>query len=60
MDDRALADVVQGFVTARRGNANLKLCCPVPRIRKFLEAMNRLKVFDLFDSEAEGVRSFQE
>ena len=58
IDSTALGEVVRSYTSATRKNGTLKLLHVTPRIHELLVVTKLLSVFDLFDDEAEAVRSF--
>jgi anti-sigma B factor antagonist len=60
IDSCGLGILVSKYVTLHTRHGQLKLCNLRPRSFRVLEITKLLTVFDAFDSEADGVRSFAE
>jgi anti-sigma B factor antagonist len=58
VDSAGLGDIVGAFATVRRHGGTLKLLGLTSRIRDLLSITKLLTVFETFDSEGDGVRSF--
>ena len=58
LDSTGLGVLASKHVTLRRRDGQLKICNISARIRRVLETTKLLHVFEVFDSEAEAVRSF--
>jgi anti-sigma B factor antagonist len=58
IDSTALGEIVRSYTSATRKNGTVKLLAVTPRIHELLVVTKLLSVFDLFDDEAEAVRSF--
>jgi anti-anti-sigma factor len=58
IDSTGLGVLASKYVTLRRRDGQLKLCHISPRVRRVLETTKLLKVFEVFEAEAEAVRSF--
>src|SRR3954468_17011934 len=59
LDSSGLGDLVKTHQTVTRKAAKLKLINVPPRVATLLRTVNLLRVFDIGDSEAEAIRSFQ-
>jgi anti-sigma B factor antagonist len=58
IDSTALGEIVRAYTSATRKGGALKLLNVTNRIHELLTITKLLSVFDLFDAEAEAVRSF--
>ena len=58
IDSTGLGVLASKHVTLRRRGGHIKLCHISARTRRVLETTKLLKVFEVFDTEAEGVSSF--
>ncbi len=58
IDSTALGEVVRAYTSATRKGGTLKLLNVTPRVHDLLMITKLLPVFDLFDAEAEAVKSF--
>ena len=58
IDSTALGEVVRAYTSATRKGGTLKLLNVTPRVHDLLMITKLLTVFDLFDAEAEAVKSF--
>jgi anti-sigma B factor antagonist len=58
IDSSGLSEIIDGHNAARSVNANVKLCCVSPRITELLTITKLIDVFQVYDFELEGVRSF--
>jgi anti-sigma B factor antagonist len=58
IDSTALGEIVRAYTSAMRQGGGLKLLCVTSRVQELLILTRLLSVFDLFDDEAEAVRSF--
>ena len=58
IDSTALGEVVRAYTSATRKGGTLKLLNVTPRVHDLLMITKLLSVFDLFDAEAEAVKSF--
>jgi len=58
IDSTALGEIVRAYTSATRQSGNLKLLNVTPRVHELLMVTKLLSVFDLFDAEAEAVKSF--
>jgi anti-sigma B factor antagonist len=58
IDSTALGEIVRSYTSATRKGGTLKLLSVSPRIHELLVVTKLLTVFDLFDDEAEAIRSF--
>ena len=59
VDSGGLGVLVSKYVTLRRRGGQLKLCNLGPRVVRVLEITKLLTVFEVFTSEAAGVKSFE-
>ena len=60
IDSGGLGVLVSKYITLRKRNGQLKLCNLRPRTFRVLDITKLLTVFEAFDSEADGVKSFAE
>lgn len=58
IDSTALGEIVRSYTSAMRQGGGLKLLHVAPRVHELLMITRLLSVFDLFDDEAEAVKSF--
>ena len=58
IDSTALGEIVRAYTSATRKGGTLKLLSVTSRVHELLMITRLLSVFDLFDSEAEAVKSF--
>lgn len=58
IDSTALGELVRAYTSATRKGGTLKLLNVTPRVHELLMITRLLSVFDLFDAEAEAVKSF--
>ena len=58
IDSTALGETVRAYTSATRQGGTLKLLNVTPRVHELLMITKLLSVFDLFDAEAEAVKSF--
>ena len=58
IDSTALGEVVRAYTSATRKGGTLKLLNVTPRVHELLIITKLLSVFDLFDADAEAVKSF--
>ena len=58
IDSTALGEVVRAYTSATRKGGTLKLLNVTPRVHELLIITKLLSVFDLFEAEAEAVKSF--
>jgi anti-sigma B factor antagonist len=58
IDSTALGELIRTHTSATRHHGSLKLLNVSPHVHQLLVITNLLSVFDLFDSEADAVRSF--
>ena len=58
IDSTALGEIVRAYTSATRKGGTLKLLGVTLRVHELLMITKLLSVFDLFDSEAEAVKSF--
>lgn len=57
-DADALDEYLSAYTTVVNRGGRLKLCALTSKIEDLLQASSMANVFDVFDSEAEGVESF--
>ena len=53
-----LLELVSAFITTRNHDGKLKLLNPSHRLRELFEVAKLVTVFEMFDDEAEALRSF--
>ena len=58
IDSTALGEIVRAYTSATRKGGTLKLLNVTTRVHELLMITKLLTVFDLFDAEAEAVKSF--
>jgi anti-sigma B factor antagonist len=58
IDSTALGEIVRAYTSATRKGGTLKLLSVTARVHELLMITKLLTVFDLFDAEAEAVKSF--
>ncbi len=58
IDSTALGEIVRDYTSAMRQGGGLKLLHVTSRVQELLIVTRLLSVFDLFDDEAEAVKSF--
>lgn len=58
IDSTALGEIVRAYSSATRKGGTLKLLNVSTRVHELLMITKLLSVFDLFDAEAEAVKSF--
>ena len=58
IDSTALGVIVHAYTSAIRKGGALKLLHVPPRVLQLLVVTRLLSIFDLFDAEAEALRSF--
>ncbi|HEX4948290.1 MAG TPA: STAS domain-containing protein [Blastocatellia bacterium] len=58
MDSGGLGEVVRSFTTVKREGGELKLVGVTSRIKDLMTITKLHTVFDIYDTEAEGVASF--
>ncbi len=58
MDSGGLGEIVRSYTTVKREGGNLKLVGVTSRIKDLMVITKLHTVFDIFDTEAEGVASF--
>jgi anti-sigma B factor antagonist len=58
IDSTALGEIIRAYMSATRKGGTLKLLNVTARIHELLVITRLLSVFDLFDAEAEAVKSF--
>jgi anti-sigma B factor antagonist len=58
MDSTGVGELVSAFITTRNHHGSLKLLNPSHRLRELFEVAKLETVFEMFDDEAEALRSF--
>ena len=58
MDSGGIGRVVGMVVSARRAGGDIKFCNLSPKVRHVLQITGLLKVFEVFATEEEAIRSF--
>ena len=58
IDSTALGEIIRAYASATRMGGTLKLLNVTARVHELLMITKLLTVFDLFDAEAEAVKSF--
>jgi anti-anti-sigma factor len=58
IDSTALGEIIRAYTSATRKGGTLKLLNVTARVHGLLVITRLLSVFDLFDAEAEAVKSF--
>lgn len=58
MDSTGVGELVSAFITTRNHDGKLKLLNPSHRLRELFEVAKLVTVFEMFDDEAEALRSF--
>lgn len=58
MDSGGLGEIVRSYTTVKRAGGELKLLNATKRISDLLTITKLITVFEIFDSEADGVKSF--
>lgn len=58
VDSTALGQIIHAYTSATRKGGTLKLLKVTPRVHELLVITKLLSVFDLFDDEAEALKSF--
>lgn len=58
MDSGGLGEIVRSFTTVKTNSGNLKLVGVTSRIKDLMTITKLHTVFDIFETEAEGVASF--
>lgn len=58
IDSTALGEIIRCYTTLTRLGGGLKLLGVTPHVHRLLVVTRLLTIFDLFDSEAEAVKSF--
>ena len=58
IDSNGLGELVQTLKTSKRHGAQLVLLKPQDRVRKSLKLTNLLPMFQVYESEAEAMKSF--
>ena len=59
IDSSGLGELVAGYTTLQKNQGELKLLHLTMRVRELMVITKLLTVFDVYDSEAEAVNSFQ-
>jgi anti-anti-sigma factor len=60
MDSLALGEIVRGYIRALREGGAVKFVGATSRVRLLLDVTRLATAFELFDSEADALRSFEE
>jgi anti-anti-sigma factor len=60
IDSAGTGGIVQAYTMVARQGGKLKLCNLVPRIRDLFDVNKLTPVFEVFDTEEAGLRSFEE
>ena len=58
IDSTALGEIIRCYTTLTRLGGGLKLLAVTPHVHRLLVITRLLSIFDLFDSEADAVKSF--
>ncbi|MGH9832386.1 MAG: STAS domain-containing protein [Blastocatellia bacterium] len=58
MDSGGLGEIVRSYTTVKRANGELKLLNATKRISDLLTITKLITVFEIYDDEAAGVKSF--
>ena len=58
MDSTGVGELVSAFITTRNHHGTLKLLNPSDRLRELFEVAKLATVFEMFDDEADALRSF--
>jgi len=58
MDSGGLGEIVRSYTTVKRAGGELKLLNATKRISDLLTITKLITVFEIYESEAEGVKSF--
>jgi anti-sigma B factor antagonist len=58
IDSTALGEIIRAYTSVTRKGGTLKLLNVTARVHELLMITRLLSVFDLFDAEAEAVKSF--
>ena len=58
MDSGGLGEIVRSYTTVKRAGGELKLLNATKRISDLLTITKLITVFEIFESEADGVKSF--
>ena len=58
MDSTGIGELVSVFITVRNHKGTLKLVGLTDRMRELFEVAKLVQVFDVFDDEADALRSF--
>jgi anti-sigma B factor antagonist len=58
VDSCGIGELVSGFTTLTNQGAHLKLLALSPRVKDLLQTTKLYNIFDVFHTEADGVRSF--
>ncbi len=59
IDSSGLGALVSGFKNASAREGSLKLCCLQPQVRSMFELTRLHRVFEIFNSTEEALKSFQ-
>lgn len=58
IDSSGIGELISAYTNATNRGAKLKICNMPPKVQDILQVTQLITVFDVFDSEAEGVESF--
>ena len=58
IDSSGIGELVSGFTNIQESGGNLKLLKLTKRVRDLLQITKLYTVFEIFDDEADGIRSF--
>jgi len=58
IDSTALGEIIRCYTTVTRLGGGLKLLAVAPHVHQLLVITRLLSIFDLFDAEAEAIKSF--
>ena len=58
LDSSGLGTLVASFISARHRGAEIKLAAPSPRARQLLTDMKVDRLFEIYDSSEEAIKSF--
>jgi anti-sigma B factor antagonist len=58
IDSTALGEIIRSYTSTTRKGGSVKLLNVSPHVHQLLVITSLLSIFDLFDSEAEAVKSF--
>ena len=58
IDSTGIGELVSGFTNVTNHGGQLKLCCMKGRVKDLLQITNLYTVFEVYDDEHSGLRSF--